>query len=144
NYSPSIVPIDAGIPGTPVTIPDSWYLNGIDCWKAASCVVVGENKTEEGIVDIVTGSTAPAPKVIKESEYLYGAGCDSSGDCVLTGASTPGADGYSTAIVVDWAKGAASSPRTIAATNGFGQVVCAGAGLGGCLSVGEKFAPPGA
>ena len=60
NYNPSIVPITSGIPGTAVTIPDAWYVNGIDCTSAGNCVAVGENSDEQGILgDLVNGKVAP-------------------------------------------------------------------------------------
>jgi hypothetical protein len=37
NYLPSIVPVTAGTPQAAVTVPDAWYLSGIDCPAAGSC-----------------------------------------------------------------------------------------------------------
>ena len=31
NFTASVVPISDGMPQTPLTIPNAWYANGIDC-----------------------------------------------------------------------------------------------------------------
>lgn len=139
NYSPSLVPIANGVPGTPVTIPDAWYANGIACTAPGTCAVTGENSDEEGIVDLVKGGRAPEPLVIAGSEYLYGAACDAAGNCLLTGSGTPAASGYSAGLVANLPAGGAASVRTLPQSNGFGQIVCPGGGTQYCITVGASF-----
>ena len=57
NYTASIVPINDGVPQAPISIPNAWYLNGIDCTSVGNCVVAGESGNDgEGFVG--TSSTA--------------------------------------------------------------------------------------
>ena len=138
-YNPSIVPISAGIPGSPVTVPDAWYLNGIDCPSVGNCVVVGENSDEQGIVSTLVDGQAGTTQVVTGTWYLYGVGCDAEA-CLLAGAGTPGPDGYNAGAVSTYADGSAATPARLPGANGFGQVLCAGAALS-CVSVGAMYQP---
>jgi hypothetical protein len=136
NYNPSIVPIDDGTPGTALTIPDAWYVNGIDCASASECVAVGENSSAQGLVGVLADGNVTATEV-SGTEYLYGVGCDSPTSCEVTGAGVPAADGYSSGVVASFVNGAAGPVRAIPNTNGFGQVITYG--KGGYLSVGAAY-----
>jgi hypothetical protein len=58
NYTASVVPITNGQPQTPITIPNAWYLNAINCSAAGDCTVVGQSGNEgEGYVDTLTDGT---------------------------------------------------------------------------------------
>lgn len=141
NYSPSFVPIVNGIPGIPVTISDgghAWYVNGIDCASANNCVAVGENDSEQGIVSTLVNGQIGTTQVVPGTVYAYGVGCDTTGDCIITGASTPGANGYSTGTVTPFIGGAVQATRRVASSNGFGQVSCQ-ADLESCEAVGAAY-----
>ena len=137
-YNPSIVPIVAGVPGAPVTVPNAWYLNGIDCTAVGNCVAVGENSEEQGIVGTLLDGQPGTTQVVAGTEYLYGVGCAADGTCLLTGAGTPGPDGYSGGVVSTYSNGAATTAQSVPGTNGFGQVLCE-APAGDCLSVGAAY-----
>jgi len=141
NYYPSIVPITNGVPGTPVTISDggnAWYVNGIDCSSAKYCVAVGENDNEQGIETTLVNGEIGTTQVVPNTENLYGVGCDSEDNCVLTGASVPSASGFSVGTVTGLVNGTLEHTRTVAGTNGFGQIVC-GQDLDSCVSVGAAY-----
>jgi phosphatidylinositol-3-phosphatase len=135
NYEPSIVPIVSGAPQKPITVPDAWYVNGIDCTSAGNCAVAGENGTDQGIISTLVNGQAGTTTIIAGTEYLYGVGCSSAGDCLLAGASKPSMRGYSTGVVVKYANGRAGAAQTVAQANGFGQVAC-GSSLADCTTVG--------
>ena len=137
NYNPSIVPIASGQPGTAVTIPDAWYVNGIDCTSVGNCVAVGENSTEQGIIGTLVNGAAGATTVVKGTEYLYGVGCASATSRVVTGAGTPRKDGYSSGVVAPVTSGVAGNVKTVAYANGFGQVIPHG--KDGYLAVGAAY-----
>lgn len=137
NYNPSIVPVTSGTPGTAVTIPDAWYVNGIDCASAGNCVAAGENSDEQGILgNLVNGKIAPTT-IVKGTEYLYGVACATASSCVAAGAGVPAASGYSTGIIAPVTNGTAGPVTTIKNSNGFGQVIRDGAGY---LTVGAAYA----
>lgn len=137
NYNPSIVPITSGTPGTAVTIPDAWYVNGIDCTSASNCVAAGENSDEQGILgNLVNGKIAPTT-VVSGTEYLYGVACGTASSCVATGAGVPAASGYSAGVIVPVTNRTPRPATTIKNSNGFGQVIPDGAGY---LAVGAAYA----
>ena len=137
NYNPSIVPIASGQPGAAVTIPDAWYVNGIDCTSVGNCMAVGENSTEQGIVGTLVNGAAGTTTVVKGTEYLYGVGCASAASCVVTGAGTPGRHGYSSGVVAPVTSGVPGKVKAVANANGFGQVVPHG--KDGYLAVGAAY-----
>ena len=139
GYNPSIVPITSGAPGNAVAIPNSWYVNGLSCTAAGSCVAVGENTNEQGVVTTYANGAIGTTTVVPGTEYLYGAGCTTSGDCILTGASTQNGSGYSTGVVVRDDAGVLGSIEDLPTANGFGQVVCSTT-TNECLSVGAVLA----
>lgn len=143
DKNPAVVPITSGRPGTPVTVPDAWYLNGIDCPVVGRCAVVGEDSSETGIFDTLTGSAAATPTILTASEYLYGVTCSDVGVCLVTGAGKPAQDGYSSAFV-GRGRPYAIGGEVVPSTNGFGQIACGGSGLTGCVSVGSVFPANGA
>jgi phosphatidylinositol-3-phosphatase len=126
NYNPSIVPIASGQPGTAVTIPNAWYVNGIDCPSVGTCVAVGENATEQGIVGTLEAGSAGPTTVIASTEYLYGVACVSRSVCLVAGAGTPAADGYSAGVVAPLFGGFVGPVTTVPNTNGLGQVIANG------------------
>jgi len=136
NYNPSIVPIVSGTPGTALTVPDAWYLNGIFCPSDGNCVAAGENTTEQGIIAVLAGGKVGTPTVVPGTEYLYGAGCQSATSCVVAGAGTPGADGYSSGVLLTFNGSTAGAVVTVPHTNGFGQVLPYGKGY---LTVGAAY-----
>jgi phosphatidylinositol-3-phosphatase len=137
NYTASIVPISDGVPQTPITIPNAWYLNAIDCTSVGNCVVAGEAGNEgQGFVgSLVNGSVGPDQEV-PGTEYLYGVGCALDGDCLLTGASKPGTDGYSSGVTVADTDGQVGTVTKLPGTNGLGQTQC-GVEIGDCTTVGS-------
>jgi hypothetical protein len=46
DYTASIVPIASGVPQKPITVPNAWYLNAIDCTGTGNCTVAGESGTQ--------------------------------------------------------------------------------------------------
>ncbi len=142
NFAPAIVPITNGTPGTPVVVPNAWYLNGIFCTSAGNCLAVGENATEQGIVAALVGGKAGPVTVVKGTEFLYGAACLHAGSCVVTGAGTPVA-GYSFGVVAPFTGTATpGTVTTMPQTNGFGQAIPY---YGRYLTVGATYlreAPP--
>lgn len=126
NYNPSIVPITSGQPGTAVTIPDAWYVNGINCTSAGSCVAVGENSTEQGIVGTLVNGKAGTTTVVKGTEYLYGVACASANSCEAAGTATQAANGYASGAVVNFTNGKAGPVSIVKNSNGFGQVLSYG------------------
>jgi hypothetical protein len=137
NDADAVTTITSGQPGAAVTVPDAWYLNGIDCTSAGSCVAVGENSKEQGIIGALVDGKAGATTVVPGTEYLYGIGCEASGaSCVATGASSQAANGYSSGVVVPFASGKAGRIMKTARTNGFGQVLPYGNGY---LTVGAAY-----
>jgi hypothetical protein len=137
NYNPSIVPVTSGEPGTPVTIPGAWYVNGIDCSSVGNCTAVGENSTEQGIVGTLVNGKIGATTVVKGTEYLYGVACASGSSCVVAGAGTPAADGSASGVVAAFTGGKAGSVSTVRDANGFGQVLPYG--KDGYLAVGAAY-----
>ncbi|HEX3514672.1 MAG TPA: alkaline phosphatase family protein [Trebonia sp.] len=123
NYNPSIVPITSGQPGTAVTIPDAWYVNGIDCTSAGNCLAVGEDSTGEGIVGTLVNGKAGTTTVAKGTEYLYGVACVSAASCEAAGTATQAANGYASGAVVPLTDGKAGPVSTVKNSNGFGQVL---------------------
>ena len=137
NYNPSIVPITSGTPGTAVTIPDAWYVNGIDCTSVGNCVAAGENSDEQGILgNLVNGDIAPTT-IVNGTEYLYGVSCATASSCVTAGAGVPAASGYSAGIIAPVTNGAPGAVRTVKDSNGFGQIIRDGAGY---VTVGAAYA----
>jgi hypothetical protein len=136
NYTASIVPITGGVPGTPVTYPDAWYVGGLACPSVGNCVMDGEaGNTGEGMVTGLTGGAADPVQLVPGTEYLYGVGCTTGGDCLLAGASQVGVTGYSHGVVLDDNAGDLGALRGVPGANGFGQVAC-GATLSECVTVG--------
>jgi len=136
NYTASIVPITAGVPGTPVTYPDAWYVGGLACPSVGNCILDGEaGNTGEGMVTGLTNGAADPVKLVSGTEYLYGVGCSSGSDCLLAGASQVGVTGYSHGVVLDDLDGTLGAIRSLPDTNGFGQVAC-GTTLNQCVTVG--------
>jgi phosphatidylinositol-3-phosphatase len=136
NYTASIVPINSGVPGTPITYPDAWYVGGIACPSAGNCVMDGEaGNTGEGMVTGLTDGAADPVQLVPGTEYLYGVDCTSGEDCLLAGASQVGVTGYGHGVLLDDHDGDLGPVRNIAGTNGFGQVAC-GATVNDCVAVG--------
>ena len=135
NYEPSIVPVSSGVPGTPVEFGQDFYMNGIACTSVGNCLAVGEDQAQTGVVFPLVDGAAGTPQTLAGTEYLYGVACASEGDCLLAGASTAGADGYSTGVVSHYTGGGPHAPVEVPGTNGLGQVVC-GETVNACLTVG--------
>ncbi len=128
NYNPSIVPIASGQPSTTsITIPDAWYVSGIDCTSVGNCVAVGENSHEQGIIGTLAGGKIQTT-IVNDTEYLYGVGCASSTSCVITGAGVQASNGYSSGVVDSLTRGVPGKVKTVAHANGFGQVLSTGHG----------------
>lgn len=137
NYEPSFVPVVSGVPGSPVTIPNAWYVNGVDCVSSTTCVAVGEDTTEQGIVATDTDGVATTT-VVPDSLNLYGVAASQAGSYVVTGAGLPDAQGYSSGVVLTYDNGRVGQVTTLGDTNGFGQVAC-GARDTGCVAVGATY-----
>jgi len=136
NYTASVVPIDNGIPQTPITIPQAWYLNGIDCPSADECTVVGESgNSGEGFLDTVAAGVPGAGQLVPGTEYLYGVGCVAGGDCLVSGASQVGVSGYSHGVLLHDTDGDLGALSPVVLANGLGQVSCA-ATAQSCVTVG--------
>ena len=130
-------PDQSGTPGiTSVTIPDAWYVSGIDCTSVGNCVAVGENTTEQGIVGTLAGGKIGPTTIVKDTEYLYGVGCASSTSCVVTGAGVQASNGYSSGVVDSLTRGVPGKVKT-AHANGLGQVLSTGHGA--YLTVGATY-----
>ncbi len=139
DYYPTIVPITNGTPGTDINFKSDDYEGGIACTSVGNCLMVGENKNQEGVIMPLVNGAAGTPVNVAGTEYLYGAGCATNGDCLLAGASTPGTDGFSSGVIDDYsAAGTLESPQTVPSTSGFGQTIC-GTTVGDCLSVGASL-----
>jgi hypothetical protein len=137
NYLPSIIPITSGTPGTPMTIPDAWYVSGIDCTTPGNCVAVGQSKDDPGrgtVTTLVNGAIGTT-HVVPGTGYLYGVGCAPDGSCLLAGASKADAGGYSHGVLSDYVDGSAPSSRSVTGTNGLGQVAC-GVSTDDCTTIG--------
>ena len=139
NFTASVVPISDGVPQTPLTIPNAWYVNGIDCTSVGNCLMVGESGDDgEGYVSKLVDGAIGATTLVPGTEYLYGAGCAAHGKCVLAGASQVGAAGYSHGVLVRDDNGELGTVQNFAGTNGFNQVTC-GESLSECSTVGAQI-----
>ena len=139
NFTASVVPISDGTPQTPLTIPNAWYVNGIDCTSAGNCLMVGESGDDgEGYVSTLVDGAIGDTTLVPGTEYLYGAGCAADGKCLLAGASQVGDTGYSHGVLVREDDGELGNVQSIADTNGFNQVAC-GARLSECATVGAQI-----
>ena len=120
NFTASVVPISDGVPQTPLTIPNAWYVNGIDCRSVGNCLMVGESGDDgEGYVSTLVDGAIDATTLVPGTEYLYGAGCAAHGKCLLAGASQVSAAGYSHGVFVRDDNGELGTVQNIAGTNGF-------------------------
>lgn len=136
NYTASVVPIADGTPGTPITIPDAWYANGIDCTSIGNCVVDGEVGNDgEGMVATLVNGQMGAAQPVPGTENLYGVGCGQDGRCVLAGASQVGTTGYSHGVLLSDDGGQLGPVQAVPTANGLGQVTC-GASSTSCVAVG--------
>ena len=139
NFTASVVPISDGVPQTPLTIPNAWYVNGIDCTSVGNCLMVGESGDDgEGYVSTLVDGAIGATTLVPGTEYLYGAGCAAHGKCLLAGASQVGAAGYSHGVFVRDDNGELGTVQNIAGTNGFNQVTC-GESPSECSTVGAQI-----
>ena len=139
NFTASVVPISDGMPQLPLTIPNAWYVNGIDCTSVGNCLMVGESGDDgEGYVSTLVDGAIGDTTLVPGTEYLYGAGCAEHGQCLLAGASQVGAAGYSHGVLVRDDNGEIGDVHSIAGTNGFNQVTC-GERLSECATVGAQI-----
>ena len=138
NYAPAIVPITRGVPAAGISVPDAWYLNGIDCTGVGDCVVVGENSTSQGTVTPLTGGVIGATQAVAGSAYLYGVGCLPDRTCTLAGTSSLGTTTTGHGVLSRYHAGVALPAQPVADANGLGQTVC-GLTTRSCLSVGAGY-----
>jgi hypothetical protein len=138
QYAPAVVPITNGVPAAAITVPDAWYLNGIDCTAVGDCVVVGENSTSQGTVTALTGGVMGTTQAVAGTSYLYGVGCTPDGTCTLAGTSPLGNHVYGTGVLSHYYDGVGLPARKVPGTNGLGQTVC-GLTTSDCTSVGADF-----
>ena len=111
NYAPALVPITNGKPSAGLTVPNAWYLNGIDCTGVGDCVVVGENSTAQGTVTTLSSGVMGATQTVAGTGYLYGVGCAPDGTCVLAGTSSLSTTGIGTGVLARYYHGI-GLPRT--------------------------------
>ncbi len=137
NYTASIVPITDGVPQAPISLPDAWYLNAINCTSVGNCVVAGESGNDGGgfVGTLVNGALGP-DEVVPGTEYLYGVGCATDGDCLLTGTSQVGVSGYGHGVTIPFIDDEAGAVTSVPRTSGLGQTEC-GAGIDDCTTVGS-------
>jgi phosphatidylinositol-3-phosphatase len=125
DYTASIVPIASGVPQKPITVPNAWYLNAIDCTGVGNCTVAGESgNAGEGFVDTLVDGAIGQGDLVPGTENLYGVGCAIDGNCLISGASQVGAGAYSHGVVLADTAGTLGAPRAVPGTNGLGQAVC--------------------
>jgi hypothetical protein len=137
NYTASIVPIVAGVSQKPITVPNAWYLNAIDCTGVGDCTVAGESgNAGGGFVDTLSDGTIGQGDLAPGTEDLYGVGCAIDGNCLITGASQVGAGAYSHGVTLTDTAGALGPVRAAPGTNGLGQAAC-GLDDQDCVTVGS-------
>jgi hypothetical protein len=116
----------AGQPG----VPDSVNLMGVACSSATSCVAVGDDLYQDGIIVPITNGT-PGSEVNAVASELTGVVCRSSGTCIAVGAGLMGGG-----VVVSIVDGTPELVAGPSGTDGVTGIACHQASY--CVGVGAN------
>ena len=120
NFTASVVPISDGMPQMPLTIPNAWYANGIDCTSVGNCLMVGESGDDgEGYVSTWSAERSAIRRSYRALSTSTEPDARNTARCLLAGASQVGAAGYSHGVLVRDDNGEIGDVHSIAGANGF-------------------------
>ena len=113
-----------------VPVAGTSFLEGIACWAPGSCLAVGENAADVGVVVPIAGGVPGTAQAIAGTHNLEAIACASPTACVATGnsAATKG-------VVLPIAGGVPGSVITVTGATDLPGVTCFG---GACLAVGSS------
>jgi Bacterial Ig domain len=136
-----LVPITAGVAGSPVAAVSPGHLAGIACATPGSCISVGGvgGATGPGLAVPVADGVNGSPRDVGGTFTLAGVACSSPDTCYAIGKSARDASG--SGMFVPIVDGTIGGAQPVAGTSVLDAIACQSAIL--CVAVGQ-YAAPGA
>jgi hypothetical protein len=133
TYDPEFLPIDHGVPQTPIGLPAGMSPQYVACWAAGDCLVEGVDASGDADVLSVNGGTVSTTQSLGQAagQTILALACYGTADCFAAGEDNNASDG----LVVPIEGGVPQPPVEVPSMVSLAGVTCP-PGSGDCLAVG--------
>ncbi|HEY5196276.1 MAG TPA: Ig-like domain-containing protein [Solirubrobacteraceae bacterium] len=134
TYTNEFVPVDHGVPQTPIDLPAAINPFYVACWAVGDCLVEGADTNGDADFVTVTGDTVSAVQSLglSSSQQVLALTCYGPGNCFAAGEDNGPSEGLIAPIV----NGTPQTPVQVAGTVQLTAITCP-PGSSDCVAVGQ-------